>query len=95
MFDIGGGSKRESHGCTAEERIQELLLVSEDPMHMTRFQIQSQFSSQMPGEAINMLDPSHHFVTVVGGWGPAFDEKRDVGNKHFYYLGTNISTTLL
>ncbi len=23
---------------------------------------------------------------IIGGWGPAFDEKRDVGNEHFYYL---------
>ncbi len=75
-----------SRGCTAEERIQELLLVNEDLMHMTQFQIQSRSSSWMPGEAINILDRSHHFAMIVGGGGPAFDENRDVGNEHFYYL---------
>ncbi len=33
-----------------------------------------------------MLDASiSSFAMSVGGWGPAFDEKRDVGNKHFNY----------
>ncbi len=40
MFDTGGGSKMKSHRHTAEERIQELLLVSEDPMQRIQFQIQ-------------------------------------------------------
>ncbi len=38
--DIGASSKMRSRGCTAEEGIQELLLVSADPMQMTQLQIQ-------------------------------------------------------
>ncbi len=35
MSDVGGSSKMKARGCTAKEGIQEMLLVSEDPMQMT------------------------------------------------------------